>query len=522
MTNLRVIQVRRLATNKHLLSVWLAATTLAGCAGDPSSSESGGLGGASVEHTGVTEAGGSGAKSDAARSTGGAVLSATNAGGASARETLAEGGNSAGGINGDASHLASGGAKMQSNEAATGGLSTSTRRDSEVANGGTKSSGSASSGSGHSGATVANSGSGGFARGGSSNNSAATGGLARGGSSNSNVASGGASRGGTSNSVATGGAARGGATSGSSTNTTPASGGSGGVSPCPDATQTLTVAADGSGQYKTVQAAINAIASNNSKQIRVSVAAGTYDEQVTINKPFVCLTGASATSTIITHTIDTNIVTGGTVLLTGNDFSAANITFQNSAPQGSAQRVALMAKGLRQQFYNCRFVSYQDTLYTNTGTQYFKDCYIQGNTDFIFGDATAVFDHCTIHSVAQGTAVTAPRTPQGTTYGFVFLGGSLTALSSVGTGRVHLGRPWGPYAAAAFINVELGSHIAAEGWTTMSNNTLQYTRFSEYKSTGAGANTTNATRASRQLTDQQAANYTTKNVLSPWVPGYSR
>lgn len=308
---------------------------------------------------------------------------------------------------------------------------------------------------------------------------------------------------------------------------TTASGGSGsGVqsqSPrCPNAAKTITVAADGSGEFRTVQAAINSISSTNSKQIEVHVKAGKYDEQVKIDRPFVCLTGDSPTSTIITHTIDTNIVTGGTVLLTGNDFSAADITFENNAPVESAQRVALMAKGVRQQFYNCRFLSYQDTLYTNTGTQYFKDCYIQGNTDFIFGDATAVFENCTIHSASQGTAVTAPRTPQGATYGFVFLGGSLTASSSAGTGRVHLGRPWGPYAAAAFINVSLASHIAAAGWTTMSNNTLANTRFAEYQSIGAGANTTNATRATRQLTDAQAANYTVKNVLSPWVPGYSQ
>lgn len=374
-------------------------------------------------------------------------------------------------------------------------------------------------------ATVGGSSGGTTATGGKSAGGAAHGGNATGGvSTTGGTAAGGATTGG----KATGGAAVGGASAGGNTVTGGAAsggattGGAGTMTLCPGATKTLTVAKDGSGQYTTVQAAINAVASGNSSLIQVSVKAGTYDEQVTINKPFVCLTGESATSTIITHTLDTSIVTGGTVLLTGNDFSAANITFQNSAPAESAQRVALMAKGLRQQFYNCRFVSYQDTLYNNTGTQYFKDCYIQGNTDYIFGDATAVFDNCSIYSITQGTAVTAPRTPQGTTYGFVFIGGSLTASAATGTGRVHLGRPWGPYAAAAFINVSLGSHIIAAGWTTMSGNDLTNTRFWEYKSTGAGANTTNATRATRQLSDAQAANYTVKNVLGPWVPGYSQ
>jgi pectinesterase len=130
-----------------------------------------------------------------------------------------------------------------------------------------------------------------------------------------------------------------------------------------------------------------------------------------------------------------------------------------------------------------------------------------------------------MNSVAEGTAVTAPRTPQNTTYGFVFLGGSLTAnptTSSVRSNHVYLGRPWGPYAAAAFLNVAMDAHIATAGWTTMSGNDLSQTRFSEYKSTGAGANTTDSTRSSRQLTDAQAATYTVKNVLNPWVPGYSQ
>jgi pectin methylesterase-like acyl-CoA thioesterase len=292
---------------------------------------------------------------------------------------------------------------------------------------------------------------------------------------------------------------------------------------CPGATQTLTV---GSGQqYATVQAAVNAVPSSNSKLVQISVKAGKYKEQVTINKPFVCLTGESATTTTITNALGTNIVNGGTVLLTGNDFSAANIAFENTGGDGSGQAVALMAQGQRQQFRDCRFLSYQDTLYTNTGTQYFRDCFIQGDTDYIFGDATAVFENCTMNNVAEGTAVTAPRTPQNAAYGFVFLGGSLTAnptTSTVRSNHVYLGRPWGPYAAAAFLNVAMGAHIAADGWTTMSDNTLANTHFSEYKSTGAGANPTNATRSPRQLSDSQAASYTVVKVLSPWTPSYSQ
>ncbi len=322
----------------------------------------------------------------------------------------------------------------------------------------------------------------------------------------------------------TGGAGGGGVPGTGGTTTGP--GGTGGgvtFTPCPGATQTLTV---GSGQpYATVQAAVNAVSGSNAKLVQISVKAGKYKEQVTIDKPFVCLVGESATTTTISNALGTNIVTGGTVIVTGNDFSAANIAFENTGGDGSGQAVALMAKGQRQQFRSCRFSSYQDTLYTNTGTQYFRDCYIQGDTDYIFGDATAVFQDCTMNNVAEGTAVTAPRTPQNTTYGFVFLGGQLTAnptTSSVRNSHVALGRPWGPYAAAAFINVAMGAHILADGWTTMSNNTLAATRFWEYQSTGAGANPTHATRVSRQLSDAQAASYTVAKVLPSWTPGYSK
>lgn len=313
-----------------------------------------------------------------------------------------------------------------------------------------------------------------------------------------------------------------------------ASGGGGGadagdisqtIDPCPGATQTIVVAADGSGQYRTIQAAINAIGRGNSKLVEVDVKAGTYDEQVTVDKPFVCLAGEHPTTTVITGTNGTNIIEGGTVLVTANDFSASNLTFRNSAPDGSGQAVALMAQGQRQQFFNCRFVSYQDTLFANEGTQYFRNCYIQGNTDYIFGYSTAVFDRCTINNVSEGTAVTAPSTPQESKYGFVFIGGQLTAdptTSRVRANHVRLGRPWKPFGAAAFISVSMGAHIAADGWTTMDFNSLAYARFWEYKSTGAGANSANQTRSTRQLSDSQAAEYTIKKVLNPWTPTYSQ
>lgn len=475
----------------------LATGGLLACSSDPSNAglSTSGKGGAMASGgTGTSSSGGSGGSGGSQ-----ATSSRTGSGGATASSEGGKGGNGSG----TGGSIATGGVSIgQGGGPATGGASTgdaSVMADTNVLGG----AGGKVSSTGGAVATGGKPDSGGVATGG-----AATGGSMAGGAGSGGTATGGR--------PGTGGAGTGGsAGSGGSSATT---------TRCPGATQTITVAANG-GQYTTVQAAINAISSSNNKLVQVSVAAGTYNEKVTINKPFVCLTGAGATTTIITNANGTNIVTGGTVIVTGNDFSAADIAFENSGANGSGQAVALMAQGQRQQFFNCRFLSYQDTLYTNTGTQYFKDCYIQGDTDYIFGDATAVFENCTMNNVAEGTAVTAPRTPQNTTYGFVFLGGSLTAnptTSTVRSNHVYLGRPWGPYAAAAFLNVTIGVHIATAGWTTMSGNDLSQTRFSEYKSTGPGANTTDSTRAPRQLTDAQAATYTVKNVLNPWVPGYSQ
>jgi len=475
----------------------LAAGLLVACGGSDTTSPASGGGSAEI-----------GGSSSGSSTTGGNSAVSGSGGG------LFTGGSSAVSVSGGAT--SSGGAATTGGAPATGGSNAVGGGSSSgtVATGGTRATGGAAAVGGTASTGGSRTTTGGTLAAGGNSGVATTGGVTQGGAS----ATGGSKpTGGTlamGGSRATGGAvATGGSSSGTTTNV------------CPGATQTITVDKSGAGQFTTVQAAINSISSSNSKLIEVYVKAGTYAEQVTINRPFVCLVGDSPTTTKITHVADTNILTGGTVILTGNDFSAANIAFENTAGNGAGQAVALMAEGARQQFSNCRFLSYQDTLYTNTGTQYFKNCYIQGDTDYIFGDATAVFESCTMNNIAQGTAVTAPRTPQNTTYGLVFIGGSLTATnttSSVPNGSVYLGRPWGPYGAVAFLNVALGAHINAAGWTTMSSNTLANVRFYEYKSTGSGANPTNATRASRQLTDTQAANYTVAKVLSPWVPGYSQ
>jgi pectin methylesterase-like acyl-CoA thioesterase len=330
----------------------------------------------------------------------------------------------------------------------------------------------------------------------------------RGGSTGTAGASGRGGTGGTSGTTGTGGAAGGG---------TPAV--------CPTGiTQTITVAKDGSGQFTTVQAAVNSIASGSSAHIRIDIKAGSYKEKLTINsRTNLCLTGAGATTTILTYgdaSATVNSTSGSaSVAIGANDFSAANLTFENSYGSGS-QAVALNATGQRQQYLNCRFVGYQDTLYTHSGSQYFRNCYVQGNTDYVFGGATAVLDNCEVRNVEGGSAVAAPNTDIGLAYGIVFLGGKFTAASGVSSKSVGLGRPWGADGAAAYLHVDLGAHIVAAGFVPMSNNQPENARFHEYQSTGTGANA--SARPAYQLTVSQAASYTIATIFGGWTPSYSQ
>lgn len=336
----------------------------------------------------------------------------------------------------------------------------------------------------------------------------------------------------------TGGASTGGtATGGASTGGTGTAGTTSGSTPdCNSVTgqPIVTVAKDGTGQFSTVQAAVNSIATSNTTPTQIRIKPGSYKEKLTINRPFITLCGEAgkAASTILTYSDNANTsngnggtlgTTGGTsVNLSSSDVSVENITFENSTPLGGSQAVALLVSGSRVQFRNCRFMSYQDTLYVKSGSQYFKNSYIQGSVDFIFGGATAVFDACTVHSASGGVSVTAPSTEQTTTYGLVFLGGSLTAASGVSKGSVALGRNWRPYGAAAYIKTALGAHILPAGWVPMGENTLDTARFSEYQNTGDGSSTAKRVAQSTQLSATAVANYTIPKIFGSWTPSFSR
>ncbi|MBB3063519.1 pectate lyase [Microbulbifer rhizosphaerae] len=294
----------------------------------------------------------------------------------------------------------------------------------------------------------------------------------------------------------------------------------------------ITVAKDGSGQYSTVQAAINSVSSSNSQPTHIRIKPGVYYEKLVIDRPNLTLCGETGktASTVLTYndTSDTPDGNGGTlgtfgstsVAISADDISVENITMENSHGPG-IQAVAVRITSDRVQFRNARFLGNQDTLYVHSGSQYFKDCYVEGTVDYIFGRAAAVFDNCQIHSVGGGTSITAPSTEQTQPYGIVFLGGKVTASSSVSNGSVALGRNWRPYGSATYLGVDLGAHILPEGWRPMGSNTLDTARFAEYENTGPGADTSQRVPQSRQLSFSEAANYTVENIFDSWVPSYS-
>lgn len=303
----------------------------------------------------------------------------------------------------------------------------------------------------------------------------------------------------------------------------------------------LTVSKDGLGDFATVQGAIDAVPVDNTERVEILIHDGVYKEVVTIprSKPFIDLRGESANGTIITYDnySGKEKPTGGTygtsgsasVYLYADDFTAENITFENSFDESSVnvnnkQAVAVYTRGDRMTFKNVRFIGNQDTLYTNGGSQYFYQCYIEGDVDFIFGGARAVFEDCDIVSHDRGSStnngyVTAASTLITEPYGYLFINSRL--LSNAPDGTVHLGRPWHPggnpdaIASVVFINCYLGAHINPQGWTDMSGFLASDARFYEYQNYGPGA-VINESR--RQLTDEEAQAYTIENVLKGWNP----
>jgi pectinesterase len=289
----------------------------------------------------------------------------------------------------------------------------------------------------------------------------------------------------------------------------------------------IVVARDGSGDYRTIQEAVESVRAFMDYTVNIYIKAGTYKEKLVVpswvrNVQFI---GEDVNTTVITYDDHANINKMGTfrtysVKVEGTGITFSNLTIENNAAQ-LGQAVALHTEGDKLKFLNCRFLGNQDTIYTGKERTrvYFADCYIEGTTDFIFGPSTALFERCTIYS-KRDSYVTAASTPADVEYGYVFKDCKLTAAP--GITKVYLGRPWRPYAATVFMNCELGNHILAAGWHNWKNPDNEKTaRYAEYQNRGEGAATAERVSWSRQLTAKEAKQYTLENIFkdfSQWNP----
>lgn len=300
-----------------------------------------------------------------------------------------------------------------------------------------------------------------------------------------------------------------------------------------DNPDTLFVARDGTGEFRTIDEAVEVCRAFMEYHKVIFVKKGVYKEKLVIPSWLtnIEICGEDAQNTVITYDDHANIrlqETGKpmgtfrtyTVKVQGSDITFKNITIENNAAR-LGQAVALHTEGDRLLFVNCRLLGNQDTVYTGVGGTrvLFKNCYIEGTTDFIFGPSTAWFENCTIHSKAD-SYVTAASTPADVRYGYVFNNCRLTAAE--GVGKVYLGRPWRPYAHTLFMNCELGGHIVPAGWHNWNNAGNEKTaRYQEYNNTGAGATTKARVPWSRQLSSKEAAKVTVAEVFkedNSWIP----
>lgn len=293
------------------------------------------------------------------------------------------------------------------------------------------------------------------------------------------------------------------------------------------------VSTDGTGHFRTVQEAINAVPDFRKNETRIFIKNGIYKEKLVLagSKTNVTFIGEDRDKTILTYddfALKKNRfgeevgTTGSTSFFVfGDGFRAENITFENSSgPVGQA--VAVRVDGDMVAFINCRFLGFQDTLYPHgeKSRQYYRNCLIEGTVDFIFGWSTAVFDQCTIVCKDHGF-VTAPSTNEGTAHGFVFLDCKITGNAPEAS--FYLGRPWRPFGRSAFLRCDLGGMIKPEGWHNWDKPDAEKTTyFAEYKNTGAGASTRTRVGWSHQLTDEESAGYTPEKILGEWVKQFSR
>jgi len=310
----------------------------------------------------------------------------------------------------------------------------------------------------------------------------------------------------------------------------------------PAAKKTIVAAADGSGQFKTVQEAVDSAPDGN---VRVNIKPGEYRNLITVSANGVELRGLGKTPQDVVLVYDNSAGTpgpdgrqlgtgrSGTMMVTGDDFLAENLTIANDfekhherTNQGS-QAVALHVTGDREVFRRVRFLGYQDTLYADSklchtpgdGTtcdaarQYYADCTIEGHVDFIFGDAKAVFDRCEIHTMphVMDTITAQSRVRPEEDSGYVFRDCTVTA--EPGSQDILLGRPWRAYSTVIFLDTDFKAPLDPAGWKEW-NGALATSDYAEYDSHGEAGDVSKRIAPSKQLTKADLAKYSTKAWLA--------
>ncbi|KAL3701427.1 hypothetical protein R1sor_019449 [Riccia sorocarpa] len=291
----------------------------------------------------------------------------------------------------------------------------------------------------------------------------------------------------------------------------------------------IIVAQNGNGDYKTVQEAIDSVPLRNTQRVIIRIGWGVYTQPIYIpkTKNLITLSGTNPERTTLswnntatscrhhqgTEVIGTGTFACATVIVEGEDFIAENLTFENSAPQGSGQAVAIRVTADRCAFYNCRFLGWQDTAYLHYGRQYFRDCYIEGSVDFLFGNATVLLEHCHIHCKSKGFITAQQRKNADESTGYVFLRCVIT-----GTGDtkpyMHLGRPWAPYARVVFAYSYIDCCIVPAGWNNWDNAENEKTAcYYEYRCFGPGSDMKKRVPWARTLRPEEADHYMSTSFI---------
>jgi pectinesterase len=261
----------------------------------------------------------------------------------------------------------------------------------------------------------------------------------------------------------------------------------------------ISVAQTGSANFNSIQAAVDSVPENNAQWVEISIAAGVYQEKVTVpsNKPYIIFQGAGMSSTIISNSETASSVgtaDSATVTIWATNFVAKGMGFENAAPPAqpgavNGQAVAVLVANDMAAFYACGFYGGQDTLFDFQGRHYYKDCYIEGTVDFIFGDGQSQFISCQLNVKAQpeayvsGSIAAQRRSSPDENTGFVFINCVIS-----GTGEVYLGRAWGPYSRTIYMYTYMSDIIVPAGWQDWNDPSRDGTvTYGQCQCTGPGA-----------------------------------